>query len=68
MNNEADSNIGYWVISGFLILLGLVGLVLAANAVDQAILAFGLSLMVFSVLFCFFAIDRAHAGSARKSE
>lgn len=65
MDDMLGEDIAYWVISGFLILLGLLGVVLAAHAVDQAMMIFGLSLAAFSVLFCYFAIDRAFSLAAR---
>ncbi len=58
MNTE--DMVGYWVLAIVLVLLGFVGIVLASQARDAAMLAFGLALAGFATLFCFFAIDRAH--------
>ncbi|MCW0233005.1 MAG: hypothetical protein OJJ21_05340 [Ferrovibrio sp.] len=55
-----DDSFGYILMSGFLILLGLLGLVMASQAVDALMMAFGLALAVFAVFFAFFAINRTH--------
>jgi hypothetical protein len=55
-----DVTLGYSVISGLLILLGCLGIVLAAKATDTAIEVFGLVLAGFAVFFTYFAIDRTH--------
>lgn len=68
MDDIFGEDIAYWVISGFLILLGIFGVVLAANAVDQAMMIFGLVLAAFSVFFCYFSIDRAFSLAAREKE
>ena len=44
-------NLGDIVVGVFVALLGLVGLVLAAGALDQEIYVFGLSLVVFAGAF-----------------
>ncbi|MEK9968656.1 MAG: hypothetical protein VW600_05945 [Ferrovibrio sp.] len=58
-----DESFGYALMSGFLILLGLLGLVMAAGAVDAMMQFFGLGLAAFAVFFVFFAINRAYAPS-----
>jgi len=58
-----DESFGYALMSGFLILLGLLGLVMAAGAVDTMMQVFGLGLAAFAVFFVFFAINRAYAPS-----
>lgn len=55
-----DVALGYYVIAGMLILLGCLGIVLAAKATDTAMEVFGLVLAGFSVFFSYFAIDRTH--------
>lgn len=55
-----DLTLGYSVISGLLILLGCLGVVLAAKATDTAMQVFGLVLAGFAVFFSYFAIDRTH--------
>ncbi len=44
-------NVGDIVVGVFVALLGLIGLVLAAGALDQEIYVFGLSLVVFAGAF-----------------
>lgn len=53
--------IGYWVMSALSVLLGIVGIVLAVGATDNAMQAFGLGLAAFAVFFCYFAINRTHS-------
>lgn len=48
-----------WIVSGFVSLVGILGLFLAAGAVDTGIYAFGLLLFVFAVLFVFSRIKSA---------
>lgn len=59
--NELRESTSYWVMSALLLVLGMLGIVLAANAVDTAMQVFGLVLAGFAVLFCYFAIDRTHS-------
>ncbi|MBP7063667.1 hypothetical protein [Ferrovibrio sp.] len=59
--NDLDESLGYWVISALLVVLGMLGIVVAANAVDTAMQVFGLVLAGFAVLFCYFSIDRTHS-------
>lgn len=67
MDNQANEALnrntvmGYWIFSALSVVLGLVGLVLAAKAMDNAILSFGLGLIAFAVVFVFFAIHRTHS-------
>lgn len=62
---KADVTVGYWVISGLLVLLGCIGIALASQATDTAMMVFGLVLAGFAIFFCFFAIHRSH-GAAEK--
>jgi hypothetical protein len=50
---------GPWIIGGIVVLAGLIGLFLAADAVDDGVYIFGLSLFAFAVLFVFAQIRRA---------
>jgi FtsH-binding integral membrane protein len=52
-----------WIIGGVITLLGIVGLFLAAHAVDTGIYLFGLLLFLFAVLFDFGLIRRGIPGS-----
>jgi hypothetical protein len=52
-----DSSLN-WIIGGFVTLLGLIGLFLAAHAADSGIYLFGLLLFLFAVLFDFGLIRR----------
>ncbi len=56
-----DDSFGFALMSGFLILLGLLGLALAAQAVDTFMMVFGLALAAFAVFFAFFAINRTQS-------
>lgn len=56
-----DMTLGYWVISGLLVVLGCLGIALASQATDTAMLVFGLVLAGFAIFFCFFAIHRSHS-------
>lgn len=56
-----DKNLGYWIISALVVLLGFIGLFLAGGAWDAGITSFGLALVAFAVLFVFFAIHRTHS-------
>jgi hypothetical protein len=58
MNTE--DLVGYWVLTIMLVLLAFVGIVLASQATDTAMMVFGLVLAGFATLFGFFAIDRTH--------
>lgn len=58
--NDFSEIFGYWIMAAVLVLLGLLGIVVAAKAVDNVMLVFGLSLALFAIFYCFFAIDRAH--------
>lgn len=50
----------HWIMGGFAILLGLVGLFMASAARDGGILAFGLALALFGVLFAWWMIKTAY--------
>lgn len=60
MSQDNDST-GYLVMGALVGVLGILGIVMAANAVDQGIYWFGLALAAFAVFYIFFAIDRSHA-------
>lgn len=47
-----------WVMGGFVGVLGLVGLVMASGARDEAIYGFGLGVFVFAVFFVFLLLKR----------
>lgn len=55
-----DLTLSYCVMAGLLILLGCLGVVMAARATDTAIEVFGLVLAGFAVFFSYFAIHRTH--------
>ncbi len=50
----------HWIMGIFAAVLGLVGLFMAGNAHDTAILAFGLAVALFGVLFCWWMIKTAY--------
>ena len=50
----------YWVMSVFVAFLGFVGLFMASSARVFGILAFGLSVVLFAVLFCWWMIKTAY--------
>jgi tetrahydromethanopterin S-methyltransferase subunit B len=54
-----------WVMGGFVGVLGLVGLVMASGARDDAIYGFGLGVFVFAVLFVFLLIKRGFDAAGR---
>ena len=64
--NQMGEVISYWVICAMLVVLGMLGIVVAVNAVDVAMQVFGLVLAGFAVLFCYFAIDRTHCLGMRE--
>jgi uncharacterized membrane protein len=49
----------YWIMGTMAALMGLVGLFMAGAAKDSGILAFGLGLSLFGVLFCWWMIKTA---------
>ncbi len=49
----------YWIMGTMAALMGLIGLFMAGAAKDAGILAFGLGLSLFGVLFCWFMIKTA---------
>jgi hypothetical protein len=61
--DETKEVLSYWVMSILSVLLGMLGIVLASGAADEAMQAFGLALAAFAVLFSYFAIDRTHPSS-----
>lgn len=62
--NEYGSILGYWIIAALVVVLGLLGLVLAAGASDGGMLYFGMALAAFAVGYVFFAIHRTHEDAA----
>lgn len=60
-----------WIVNGLIGLAGIIGLFLAAYAVDSAFYAFGLLLFVFAVAFIFMnikkAFDEAEAGERERT-
>lgn len=54
---------GKFIVGGFVVLLGLIGLFLAASAKDAGIYLFGLAVAAFAVLWVFGAIKKAFDSS-----
>ncbi|MBN9512761.1 MAG: hypothetical protein J0H97_05125 [Alphaproteobacteria bacterium] len=50
----------HWIMGIFVGLLGLAGLFMAGAARDSGILAFGLALSVFAILFCWWMIKTSY--------
>ena len=50
----------HWIMGVFVALLGFVGLFMASAARDFGILAFGLGVALFAVLFCWWMIKTAY--------
>ncbi|TAJ90862.1 hypothetical protein [Reyranella sp.] len=50
----------HWIMGVFVGLLGLAGLFMAGAARDSSILAFGLALSLFAILFCWWMIKTAY--------
>ena len=57
----------HWIMGIFSALLGLAGLFLAGAAHDFGILAFGLALSLFAVLFCWWMIKTAYDEAEEES-
>lgn len=57
----------HWIMGILAALLGLAGLLMAGAARDVGILAFGLALALFSILFCWWMIKTAY-DEAEESE
>lgn len=62
-----QDRVSSWVMSVFVGILGLVGLLMAANARDLPIYGFGLGVFVFAILFVFFIIKRAFDAAAEEA-
>ena len=58
----------HWIMGILAALLGLVGLFMAGAARDFGILAFGLALALFGVLFCWWMIKTAYDEAERVSD
>jgi len=58
----------HWIMGIFAGLLGLAGLLMAGAARDFGILAFGLSLSLFGVLFCWWMIKNAFDEAERGTD
>jgi hypothetical protein len=56
----------HWIMGILAILFGLVGLFMASAARDFGILAFGLALALFGVLFCWWMIKTAFDEAERE--
>ncbi len=50
----------HWIMGVFVAVLGLAGLLMAGAARDTGILAFGLALSLFAVLFCWWMIKTGY--------
>jgi hypothetical protein len=48
--------LAFWIICALVTVLGILGVVMAANAVDFGISVFGIALAVFSVLYNYWAV------------
>ncbi|MEI7875620.1 MAG: hypothetical protein WCK95_26080 [Alphaproteobacteria bacterium] len=57
----------HWIMGILAALFGLVGLFMAGAARDFGILAFGLALSLFAVLFCWWMIKIAYDEAERRS-
>ncbi len=57
----------HWIMGIFAAVLGLVGLLMAGAARDFGILAFGLALALFAVLFCWWMIKTAYDEAEEES-
>ena len=57
----------HWIMGIFAALLGVVGLLMAGAAHDFGILAFGLALSLFAVLFCWWMIKTAYDEAEEES-
>ncbi len=57
----------YWIMGIMAALMGLVGLLMAGAAKDSGILAFGLGMSLFGVLFCWFMIKTAFDEAERNA-
>lgn len=55
-----EDMVGFWLIAALVTVFGLLGLVLAAGARDTGIMAFGLLLAGFAVLYDYWAISYSH--------
>lgn len=58
---KPNISLGYWVLSAILVVLGCLGIALASQATDTAMMVFGLVLAGFAIFYCFFAIHRTHS-------
>jgi hypothetical protein len=56
------ANSGKWIVGGFVSLLGMIGLFLAANAKDNGIYFFGFAIAAFAILYVFAAIKQSYDG------
>lgn len=57
----------HWIMGTLAVLFGLAGLLMAGAARDFGILAFGLALSLFAVLFCWWMIKTAYDEAERRS-
>ena len=57
----------HWIMGIFTGLLGLAGLLMAGAARDFGILAFGLALALYAVLFCWWMIKTAYDESEQEA-
>jgi len=57
----------YWIMGTMAALMGLLGLFMAGAAKDAGILAFGLGLSLFGVLFCWFMIKTSFDEAERNA-
>lgn len=57
----------YWIMGTMAAVMGLLGLLMAGAAKDSGILAFGLGLSLFGVLFCWFMIKTSFDEAERNA-
>jgi hypothetical protein len=57
-----------WCAGGFVGILGVIGLILAAHAVDTGIHLFGLAVAAFAVFYIFALIKRSFDALERRAE
>jgi hypothetical protein len=57
-----------WCVGGFVGVLGLIGLFLAAGAADRGIYVFGMALAAFAVLFVFALIKQGFDALEREAQ
>jgi hypothetical protein len=62
-----ERTMSHWIMGILSVVLGLAGLFMAGAARDFGILAFGLALALFAVLFCWWMIKTAYDEAEKES-